>query len=54
MEEKTEKVRVNCTLKGNVANQFYAIKDFTNLTNKTEIIRLLISDFYKLHIKGGK
>jgi hypothetical protein len=52
MANEKKEVRINCTLSGQVAEKFQAIKDFTNLTNKTEIIRLVLSDFYKSHIKG--
>lgn len=46
MQEEEKLVKLNCLLQGEVAAKFAKIKEAKGLTNKTEVIRLLISEFY--------
>jgi len=50
-EEKV--VKLNCVLQGDVAHKFLAIKGKKGLTNNTEVIRLLISEFFAISGKKG-
>lgn len=49
--KKTEDVRLNVTLKGEAAERFERIKRFLTLETDTELIRTLISDYYRKNEK---
>ncbi len=47
MQNQEKIVKLNCLLTGDVANKFLAIKEEKGLENKTEVIRLIVSETYK-------
>lgn len=40
-----EEIKINCILKGKVAERFLKIKELTGLKNNTEVIRLIIKEY---------
>ena len=46
-ELQEETLNIYVILRGKVKEQFLDIKDETGLTNNTEIMRLLIGEYYK-------
>ncbi|MCJ7559746.1 hypothetical protein MUO79_03895 [Candidatus Bathyarchaeota archaeon] len=44
-------IKLNCRLKGEVAEKFAEIKKHKGLTNSTEAIRLVITEYYGQMVK---
>ena len=44
--QEMAEIKINCRLKDEVAEKFIEIKKQKGLTNSTETIRLLITEFY--------
>jgi len=44
-------IRVNVYLKGDVADQFLAIKEKKALENNTDVLRLIIREYYEKEVK---
>jgi len=53
METGEKIVKINCLLHGEIAERFTKIKELKGLANNTEVIRLLISEFYAAFLKGN-
>ena len=52
MEKEEKLVKINCLLKGQIAEKFLQIKKRKGLTNNTEVIRLTIIEFYSAMVKA--
>lgn len=46
-----DEIKLNCRLKGEVAEKFVEIKKQKGLTNSTEAIRLIITEYHSRMVK---
>lgn len=52
MQKEEKLVKINCLLHGASATRFLEIKKFKGIESNTEVIRSLITDFYRAKIGG--
>lgn len=51
MAKQEKRIKINCILKGAVAEKFIDIKNCKGLENNTEVIRLIINELYPSIVK---
>jgi hypothetical protein len=54
MSERRAELRVYLRAKGKIAQQFDDIKEYLGVTNDSEVVRILIADFWRNHILRAK